>query len=422
MSEGEGILSSEPPRLPFHDSLTPIASSSRLDSPFIHGGAARMDVDVASNLQRPHPNVVSPSVSSSSGPLNRLSPPPLPLLLPDLSSSTIVSPPPSNAVSQRHSSPPPLATSSSVSNIASTNSGGPVLAIADDLRKILAQRYGLLRSPQANEVPEAIQRPYTKLKPAVLSSVYAHWKEEIPSDYAEEMRVYTAYLVAKLTPPAFLVDTAPGYPRGWDVSNRFQVAGVTIGRDLWYVVRPTLLPLHDVPYLVVTRDPLTVAQVLRDGSANSTYQIARMLLTNGMPFKTLRAYPYPRGLMWRPPRVPMLKDGIPIGLGVLRPGNETFTVQDYMEYADRRERIVQSGYGRAAFLLGGIAWRLAVDSMPDHDSVLDGPSQFPTSADYTIVNGYGYVDDTLDEHELAIICGIYRVLPGKHELSLLDST
>ncbi|KAI0083226.1 hypothetical protein BDY19DRAFT_871073, partial [Irpex rosettiformis] len=91
------------------------------------------------------------------------------------------------------------------------------------------------------------------------------------------------------------------------------------------------------------------------------------------------------------------------------------TPGDYLAYVDRRDRVIQGDHGRAAFLAGGIVWRLAVESMPDYFSVLDGPGQFPTIADYVFVNGRGYVDDTLNDHELAVICGTYRLLPGMNK-------
>ncbi|KAI0340229.1 hypothetical protein BDW22DRAFT_1300863, partial [Trametopsis cervina] len=93
-------------------------------------------------------------------------------------------------------------------------------------------------------------------------------------------------------------------------------------------------------------------------------------------------------------------------LGVRLPGS-TYTIYDYVTYETERDRILRSSRGRAALMMGGIVWRLAMDSI-GYEDVVQGPSGQHSDADVVMIDNQAFVDDTLTEHELDVICGVYR--------------
>lgn len=291
-----------------------------------------------------------------------------------------------------------------------------VVLPSDDIRKTLRYRYGFQRLPTGFQLPQSKQfeKAYTKLKLHVAASALGHWMEALPDDQAEELRVYIACISAKVSLPPSLTDTLSDPPEHpYQLPHNFIVIPGRINREVWYIVDPSRRSERDVWYLVAIKDPLAVNQILRGSSAHTKYQLADVLVNAGIPFKTLRPYPHPRYLMLPPHPMLLFKHGVPLGLGVRSHTQSEFTLEDYEAYLERRNELITSSRGRAAFLRGGIVWRLARAEMDDHYSVLDGPSEYPTAADYVSFNGNGFVDDTLNEHELDVICGVYRLMPGK---------
>jgi hypothetical protein len=47
----------------------------------------------------------------------------------------------------------------------------------------------------------------------------------------------------------------------------------------------------------------------------------------------------------------------------------------------------------------------------EKDRAADGPGNYPTMKNYVVFDKSSYVDDVLTDHQEAIICGIYRLLP-----------
>lgn len=120
------------------------------------------------------------------------------------------------------------------------------------------------------------------------------------------------------------------------------------------MIVPLDLPKRDVDYYVVVNDPLAVNQILREGVGVSTYQLADMLLKNGIAFRTLERYPFSVQQMCHSPPMPMFTADVPLGLGVCMKSQDTFTVDDYTDYLERREDVLQGPAGRAALLSGGV--------------------------------------------------------------------
>ena len=181
---------------------------------------------------------------------------------------------------------------------------------------------------------------------------------------------------------------------------------------IWYLVHPAVPAQRDVDYQILVNDPLTVNQILRVGLGSSTYQIASFLIERGLPFKTIRRYSGPPSLMWPAPPMPMFTSRTPLGLGVRHNTKEPFTVADYEKYIEQRDQVLFGYFGRAAYLAGGIVWRLAMDAMTDQALTLHGPIDMPTRQNYLEFKGRGYVSDVLTEHAEDVICGVYRVTSG----------
>ncbi|KAG6849548.1 hypothetical protein H0H93_007563 [Arthromyces matolae] len=129
--------------------------------------------------------------------------------------------------------------------------------------------------------------------------------------------------------------------------------------------------------------------------------LVTMLLDMGIPFQT--CITGPPNVLPRPVR-PRYS-----GLGY-RPPNYRPDAQDYAAYLSHRDNLLRGPRGRAALLHGGIISRLAKEVV-QYQHVLDGPTNevFETGAMLRGTTGVGYWDDALTEHEIYIICGVYKV-------------
>lgn len=182
------------------------------------------------------------------------------------------------------------------------------------------------------------------------------------------------------------------------------------------MLTPRVQPQRDVYYDVVVDDPLAVNQLLRAGVGASKYRIVSFLLNMGIAFKTLRRFLSPRFLMFPSPPMPMFTPDTSLGLGIRQSAEGAFSINDYNHYLQLRDETISGYDGRAAYLAGGIVWRLAMDAAGDIDVVVGGPGECPTMKDYVLFDGKGYVDDALTEHQEDVICGVYRIVPSKSSL------
>jgi hypothetical protein len=97
-----------------------------------------------------------------------------------------------------------------------------------------------------------------------------------------------------------------------------------------------------------------------------------------------------------------------------RSWNHVFGLVDYHAYEDARRELFDKPFGRAAVLTGGLIWRLAADTIGD-EVVLQGPSTHAHEFGDLIADPTGkqFVDDTLSEEEMDLICGKYVMYTGK---------
>ncbi|KAH8096988.1 hypothetical protein BXZ70DRAFT_1009316 [Cristinia sonorae] len=81
----------------------------------------------------------------------------------------------------------------------------------------------------------------------------------------------------------------------------------------------------------------------------------------------------------------------------------------YMAYEMARDDLLRSPRGRAALRMGGIIWRLSVETISP-ERLLRGPSEYATTQ---IQDGDSiWVEDVITEVEMNVICGMYNPLTG----------
>jgi hypothetical protein len=92
---------------------------------------------------------------------------------------------------------------------------------------------------------------------------------------------------------------------------------------------------------------------------------------------------------------------------------------DYRQYeAQLKEYLLKEGNARAAFLRGGLLWRLAREVLGTKldDQVLLGPSAGASTYGHRVTltpRGPQLWDDSLSEAEVDFICGVIPILTGK---------
>ncbi|KAF8058571.1 hypothetical protein FPV67DRAFT_1372191, partial [Lyophyllum atratum] len=172
----------------------------------------------------------------------------------------------------------------------------------------------------------------------------------------------------------------------------------------YYFLRPApSMVTKNIHWELALTSAAAVVEVLRHQWRLDLVGLARELLGRGIQFKTCLSGP----LTPPPAGVPQRFNG----LGY-RPSNYKPDKTDYDTYEDTRNKFLRSQRGRAALLYGGIISRLAKDIAP-YQHVFDGPTQ-DVLENGVLISGKdsGYWDDAMTEHEINLICGVYKVDTG----------
>jgi hypothetical protein len=201
----------------------------------------------------------------------------------------------------------------------------------------------------------------------------------------------------------------------WDIATkerescfeptRLLVKRIELDDDTFYLIESAGGDFQEhPPWRLVVRDAATVLECYRAKVGPDRTQVVHYLLSQGIPFKTLIPGPAPPRFRHIPP--------IPSGLGS-RVSGYVPTLLDYALYERDRASVVNGPYGRAALLTGGIIWRLARETLTDVTSAAAGPSDNVLDNGMAFRSTDGYLwDDSLSQHELDIICGVYKVRSG----------
>jgi hypothetical protein len=141
------------------------------------------------------------------------------------------------------------------------------------------------------------------------------------------------------------------------------------------------------------------------------YETARYLLESGIPFSTRIPMAPNKSFSSPPPmlRTPDSKFTFPIRLR-----GYSFTYDDYMASRRLATSILNLPHGRAALLMGGIIWRLAIEILSIED-VLKGPSSSVSLHGIGRClpsDGIDHWDDMLSVDQLDLICGLNLVENG----------
>ncbi|KAG6836524.1 hypothetical protein H0H93_007133 [Arthromyces matolae] len=168
-----------------------------------------------------------------------------------------------------------------------------------------------------------------------------------------------------------------------------------------FFIRPqeSTRPEYDVSWEVKLTSAAATLGILRRPDLDFV-GIVHHLLDKGISFRTCIIGPP------RPPPFPTQFRHS--GLGY-RPPNYQPDMLEYTTYLSHRNELLRGPRGRAALLSGGIISRLAREVV-QYQHVLDGPTGnvYDTGAMIQSQAGVGYWDDTLTEHEIHIICGVYK--------------
>jgi hypothetical protein len=206
-----------------------------------------------------------------------------------------------------------------------------------------------------------------------------------------------------------LWDLAPDSPSplAGHANLLFKVTTLSFSNRDYYFLR-NRREKEEAQWDLVLEDAATVLECFRrDGE--SVLEIARFLLNSGRPFSTrVTQFKIPH-LVLRPTELVILG---------WRPKGYQSHLADYAYYEQLRNDFMARPHARAAFLAGGIVWRLAMHSAGNlaEERALNGPSEealpfgkyFPHPDNNELM-----WDDTLTETEMDLICGVYKVSTGK---------
>lgn len=170
-------------------------------------------------------------------------------------------------------------------------------------------------------------------------------------------------------------------------------------------------------WILVVFDATSVVQIIRNGWGSSSMEgLVRNLVRYGVEFRTLVP-----AFQTNPQRIISLNPHLANFKGLPAIDNfktEKRTVAHYNEYVAMRDFVMQAPEARPSFRMGGILWRLAMESTANFDDVIDhimsGPSEVgPTEGEYFLLNGVRYYDDCVPEFVSDAICGKHGDKGGK---------
>ena len=163
-------------------------------------------------------------------------------------------------------------------------------------------------------------------------------------------------------------------------------------------------------YDVLVEAPTAVELLRNQCSSNisSRATLIEFLVSKGIPFRTVYD-PHPAAATLETPQDPWEK---------LNHRTKSFraTPWDYAAYQRHALDFLRTPRGRAAFLRGGIIWRLACEIASVYspsvvDRALEGPSSeaLRYGEAFMLLRGTPYYDDAITEAEKDLLCGTYTV-------------
>ncbi|KJA16736.1 hypothetical protein HYPSUDRAFT_147368 [Hypholoma sublateritium FD-334 SS-4] len=160
------------------------------------------------------------------------------------------------------------------------------------------------------------------------------------------------------------------------------------------------------PWKLATTAARHALTICRLDSSMREDEIARYLVSRGIPFRTLQnSETLRRGSRFPPPKI----------VHPRRAMDYVFTFEDYRAYTQHCAALLCHPRSRAALMKGGYIWRVSVPIL-SMQKVIDGPSGWSTNPDEMFVASSTemgeFVDDELTDLEIEAFCGLYRCSTG----------
>lgn len=215
------------------------------------------------------------------------------------------------------------------------------------------------------------------------------------------VRYFISTLVLVLEPPSIIWDLHPDHARQLLSQNAyFQIHQVKDKSLPGYLVLP-LIQKYARTWNLFLAQATSVVQCIREQWGPSLEDVVLCLFERGIPFKVLFHSEYPS-----------LPRPITVFESNRRPYGWTADKYEYADYELRRNRLLRLPHVRvAAAQAGGILWRLCKQELANE--IPNGPSaDVVYFADMSKDSSHTLIYDTLSEHEIEILCGIYYVDTG----------
>ena len=221
-----------------------------------------------------------------------------------------------------------------------------------------------------------------------------------------------------------LSDLHPEHPMKLDVArgrlaiNKKQISRSVGGADSSpaYILTPRhKQSSFKYGWILVVFNATSVVQIIRNGwGQGSMKNLVRNLVRHGFEFRTLAPSfnLNPRLIKSSPQLVDF--EGIPSIPDIKVPR----TVDQYLEYVRISEMIMSAPEAQAAYRMGGILWRLAMETTANFDDVIGhimhGPCEVGVrEGEYFYNEGMRYYDDCVPSKLALGICGVHGENGGK---------
>ena len=279
------------------------------------------------------------------------------------------------------------------------------LEITETLTDILRQRFGFLQPISqegftANTSWPVVRKIYGDIKSSVEDCIV------LPASHFQES------LLRYLDDPYIqgqLWDLAhdSNFPLRECANANLRVVQRNVADKIVYFIESRRSDIVHPSWHLMLEDAATVLECFRREEATLP-DIVEYLVSRGRPFSTR----IPRHLIQLSQFNP--RPG-PLAILGSRTLSQPPTLVEYRYYEDLRAQFFRRPHSRAAFLRGGILWRLGLESTGRSVEALalDGPSyEALDHGNSILLSGFNEVlwDDDLSESESDLICGVYKII------------
>jgi hypothetical protein len=279
------------------------------------------------------------------------------------------------------------------------------LDFTEMLADILYQRFGFLHTRHMAGLTASSPWP-------IVRKIYGDVKSFAPSDIELPASHFQGCLLRYEENPGIdgqLWDLAEDsdFPLHEHANRLLRVTLRNVGKQTIYIVESRHSEDNHPSWHLVLEDAATVLECFRRPQATIS-DVVEYLVSRGRPFSTR----IPRRLVQRSP---FNRHPGPLATLGWRFASQPPTIVEYAYYQDLRAQFFLRVHSRAAFLRGGILWRLALESTGRsvEELVLDGPSYEVLDHGNSILpvgSNEELWDDNLSESETDLICGVYKII------------